>query len=208
MTKVDVLTDGSRLRERQNAGSHRARGLTVSLLVRTCGGCRGSRPRIVVVVFARHSTDLRSGGPAVVRRRTARVSAPRARDPRRWAIQRYAPSPPPRDAVRPLIPLPLPSSHVFFVSSADLRRPSLFSRVSPPPALPSSRSQDRQLISVREFGPDFKGRLIQVLWPETNTWYNAKVLKVNVKAKTATLYYVDSNEREDIDCTPPCSTWR
>ena len=116
---------------------------------------------------------------------------------------------PPRDAVRrstPLTPPPPASFSSRPLISAD---PALFSRLSSPRPS-SSRSQDRQLISVREFGPDFKGRLIQVLWPETNTWYNAKVLKVNVKAKTATLYYVDSNEREDIDArrTPPGGTWR
>ena len=40
---------------------------------------------------------------------------------------------------------------------------------------------------------------IQVLWPDTDTWYNAEVLKVNVKARTATLYYTDTLEKEDIN---------
>ena len=106
---------------------------------------------------------------------------------------------PPRDAVRRSSPSPSPPPASFSSRPLISADPPLFSRLSSPPLPSSSRSQDRQLISVREFGPDFKGRLIQVLWPETNTWYNAKVLKVNVKAKTATLYYVDSNEREDID---------
>ena len=38
-----------------------------------------------------------------------------------------------------------------------------------------------------------------MLWPDTGKWYNADVIKVNVKKKTATLFYVDSDEREDIN---------
>jgi len=38
-----------------------------------------------------------------------------------------------------------------------------------------------------------------VLWPDTGKWYNADVIKVNVKKKTAVLFYVDSEEREDIN---------
>ena len=38
-----------------------------------------------------------------------------------------------------------------------------------------------------------------MLWPDTGSWYNAEVRKVNVKAKTASLWYVDSEELEDIN---------
>ena len=38
-----------------------------------------------------------------------------------------------------------------------------------------------------------------MLWPDTGKWYNADVIKVNVKKKTAVLFYVDSEEREDIN---------
>ena len=86
----------------------------------------------------------------------------------------------------------------LFVSSADLRRPSSFLASLLPPPLLLFPPQDRQLISVREFGPDFKGRLIQVLAGDEHV-VQREGAQVNVKAKTATLYYVDSNEREDID---------
>ena len=52
---------------------------------------------------------------------------------------------------------------------------------------------------MTEFDANFKGKRIQVLWPDTDTWYNAEVLKVNVKARTATLYYTDTKEKEDIN---------
>ena len=38
-----------------------------------------------------------------------------------------------------------------------------------------------------------------MLWPDTGKWYNADVIKVNVKKRTAKLYYVDSEEKEDIN---------
>ena len=59
--------------------------------------------------------------------------------------------------------------------------------------------EERRLIPVTEFDANFKGKRIQVLWPDTDTWYNAEVLKVNVKARTATLYYTDTKEKEDIN---------
>lgn len=140
VTKVDVLTDGSRLRERRDAGSHRARGLTVSLLVRTCGGCRGSRPRIVVVVFAPfHGSRIwRPGGSEAAHRSCIRTPRPRSATMGDSEVRAL---PPPRRRP-PLISLPLPSSRVFFVSSADLRRPSSFlaSLLPPPrPPLPAPR---------------------------------------------------------------------
>ena len=52
---------------------------------------------------------------------------------------------------------------------------------------------------MTEFDANFKGKRIQVLWPDTDTWYNAEVLKVNVKARTATLFYTDSKEKEEIN---------
>ena len=58
---------------------------------------------------------------------------------------------------------------------------------------------DRRLVTIREFNSDFKGKSIQVLWPDTGSWYNCEVRKVNVKAKTAGLWYVDSEELEDIN---------
>ena len=82
-------------------------------------------------------------------------------------------------------------------SFLTIRRPP-----SPPP--PSHRVQgawdpDRKLVSISEFGSEFKGARIQVLWPDTGEWYNAEVLKVNVGKRTATLWYSDSNEKEEID---------
>ena len=58
---------------------------------------------------------------------------------------------------------------------------------------------DRRLVTIGEFNSDFKGKSIQVLWPDTGSWYNCEVRKVNVKAKTASLWYVDSEELEDIN---------
>jgi len=46
---------------------------------------------------------------------------------------------------------------------------------------------------------NLKGKRIQVLWPDTGKWYNADVIKVNVKKRTAKLFYVDSEEKEDIN---------
>ena len=54
-------------------------------------------------------------------------------------------------------------------------------------------------MSISEFGSEFKGARIQVLWPDTGEWYNAEVLKVNVGKRTATLWYSDSKEKEEID---------
>ena len=33
---------------------------------------------------------------------------------------------------------------------------------------------------MTEFDANFKGKRIQVLWPDTDTWYNAEVLKVKI----------------------------
>ena len=52
---------------------------------------------------------------------------------------------------------------------------------------------------ITEFNENFKGKRIQVLWPDTGKWYNADVIKVNVKKRTAKLFYVDSEEKEDIN---------
>ena len=61
------------------------------------------------------------------------------------------------------------------------------------------QESDRELISITEFNENFKGKRIQVLWPDTGKWYNADVIKVNVPKRTAKLYYVDSEEKEDIN---------
>jgi hypothetical protein len=61
----------------------------------------------------------------------------------------------------------------------------------------------RQLRSPTPFPPRSPtrgaGKTIQVLWPDTGVWYNAKIEKVNTKKTTATLYYTDSMEREEIN---------
>eukprot|EP00227_Mantoniella_beaufortii_P005053 CAMPEP_0197607340 /NCGR_PEP_ID=MMETSP1326-20131121/46867_1 /TAXON_ID=1155430 /ORGANISM="Genus nov. species nov., Strain RCC2288" /LENGTH=48 /DNA_ID= /DNA_START= /DNA_END= /DNA_ORIENTATION= len=38
----------------------------------------------------------------------------------------------------------------------------------------------RRLVTISEFGSDFKGKHIQVQWPDTGVWYNAEMVKVNV----------------------------
>ena len=68
-----------------------------------------------------------------------------------------------------------------------------------PPLATNPQESDRDLIPITEFNEDFKGKRIQVLWPDTGKWYNADVIKVNVKKRTAKLYYVDSEEKEDIN---------
>ena len=68
-----------------------------------------------------------------------------------------------------------------------------------PPLATNPQESERELIAVTEFNENFKGKLIQVLWPDTGKWYNAEVIKVNVKNRTAKLFYVDSEEKEDIN---------
>ena len=68
-----------------------------------------------------------------------------------------------------------------------------------PPLATNPQESERQLIAVTEFNENFKGKLIQVLWPDTGKWYNAQVIKVNMQNRTAKLFYVDSEEKEDIN---------
>jgi collagen type III alpha len=71
-----------------------------------------------------------------------------------------------------------------------------------PPLATNPQESERELIAVTEFNENpenFKGKLIQVLWPDTGKWYNAEVIKVNGKNRTAKLFYVDSEEKEDIN---------
>ena len=68
-----------------------------------------------------------------------------------------------------------------------------------PPLGTNPQESDRDLIPITEFNENFKGKRIQVLWPDTGKWYNADVIKVNVAKRTAKLFYVDSEEKEDIN---------
>ena len=109
------------------------------------------------------------------------------------------PRPEPRARVVPSPPaiIQLGTSRSSF-SGAD--RPSRASPAAPDPALSTNpQESDRELISITEFNENFKGKLIQVLWPDTGKWYNADVIKVNVAKRTAKLFYVDSEEKEDIN---------
>ena len=92
---------------------------------------------------------------------------------------------------RPIAPAPVAS--IFFLGT-DTDNLVVFSLVTQ-----GAFDPDRRLVTIGEFGSDFKGKRIQVLWPDTGSWYNAEVRKVNVKAKTASLWYVDSEELEDIN---------
>ena len=65
-----------------------------------------------------------------------------------------------------------------------------------PPLATNPQESERELIAVTEFNENFKGKLIQVLWPDTGKWYNAEVIKVNVKNRTAKLFYVDAEEKQ------------